>query len=62
MMTDIENNIANVKTDIKLAVNRSLFLKGIITEEMYIKAKDMIIKAVSPCCNCEENTHLLLER
>ncbi len=48
MMTGIDNNIANVKTDIKLAVNRSLYQKGVITEEMYIKAKEMLIKTMPP--------------
>ena len=30
--------------EIKLSINRRLFEKGYITEEMYIKAKEIIIK------------------
>ena len=31
-------------TEIKLSINRRLFKKGCITEEMYIRAKELIIK------------------
>jgi len=31
-------------TEIKLSVNHRLFEKGHITEEMYVKAKELIIK------------------
>ena len=45
-----ENNISNTAAlnslymEIKLSINQKLFDKGYITEEMYIKAKDVIIK------------------
>ena len=49
LMNKIEK-IENIKAmndllaEIKLSINRRLFEKGIITEEMYIKAKELIIK------------------
>ncbi len=45
---DIDSNIASAKNDLKLAVNKSLYQKGIITEEMYIKAKEALIRAPMP--------------
>ena len=44
------NNIEKAKAinalviEIKLSINRRLFEKGYITEEMHIKAKELIIK------------------
>ncbi len=61
MMNGIDKNIANFKTDIKLAVNRSLYIRGIITEEMYIKAKDMLIKTAVPN-GFEKNSNGFFER
>ena len=31
--------------EVKLSINHSLFEKGYITEEMYTKAKEMIVKS-----------------
>ncbi len=45
---EIDNNLNSAKTELKLAVNHSLYTKGLITEEMYIKAKEMIIKTPLP--------------
>ncbi len=45
---DIDSNIASAKIDLKLAVNKSLYLKDMITEEMYIKANEIIIKSAPP--------------
>ncbi|MCL2499155.1 MAG: hypothetical protein FWE90_02340 [Defluviitaleaceae bacterium] len=33
-----------VETEVKLHVNRRLYQKGVITEEMYVKAKEIILK------------------
>lgn len=33
--------------EVKLSVNHKLFEKGYITEEMYVKAKELIIKQVA---------------
>ncbi len=33
-----------VEQELMLSINESLFLKGKITEEMYIRAKDLIIR------------------
>ena len=35
----------SVIIEIKLHINRKLFEKGIITEEMHTKAKEMILKS-----------------
>jgi len=40
-----KHNKNSFTTEIKLSVNHRLFEKGYITEEMYIKAKEMIIKS-----------------
>ncbi len=42
--SEISINITSAKTDIKLAVNKSLYLKGVISEEMYIKVNEILIK------------------
>lgn len=34
-----------IDTEVKLHINRMLFEKGYITEEMYRKASEMILKA-----------------
>ncbi len=44
-INEIDSNINSTKTELKLAVNKSLYLKGVITEEMYIKAKEALIRA-----------------
>lgn len=33
-----------METEVKLHVNRRLYQKGVITEEMYVKAKEIILK------------------
>ncbi len=43
-MNKTNENINLAKMEIKLAINRHLFEKNAITEEMYIKAKDILIK------------------
>ncbi len=47
-MNKTNENINLVKMEIKLAINRQLFEKNAITEEMYIKAKDILIKTAPP--------------
>lgn len=39
-----DNAIDQAIIEIKLAVNRRLFDKGILTEEMYTRAKELILK------------------
>ena len=38
-----KNKIIEIEKEIKLHINRALYEKGIITEEMYTKAKDIIL-------------------
>jgi len=40
------SNALNLLIEIKLSINAKLYKKGCITEEMYIRAREMIIKAV----------------
>jgi len=42
--TDKSAHINDLIVEIKLSINRRLFEKGYITEEMHIKAKELIIK------------------
>ncbi len=47
-MTEKNNTKENIDIaiiEIKLAVNKNLYEKGFITEEMYTKAKEMILKS-----------------
>jgi len=45
---EAKNNAMNVLiVEVKLSVNRRLFEQGYITEEMYNKAKELIIKQVA---------------
>ncbi len=44
-MDKIQNYTQIAITEIKLAVNRNLYKKGVITEEMYIKAKEIILRS-----------------
>ena len=44
-MDDINTNIAKTIIEIKLTVNKRLYEKGAITEDMYRKATDMILKS-----------------
>ena len=44
MGNEKEKNKDMVVVEIKLSINNRLFEKGYITEEMYHKAKEMIIK------------------
>lgn len=44
-MEQIENNIYLAKIEIKLMINKKLYEQGFLTEEMYIKAKELILKA-----------------
>lgn len=47
---DEKNNKIAMKSlliEIKLSINHNLFEKGYITEEMYTKAKELIIKQVN---------------
>jgi len=39
-----ENAVKATTTEIKLHINRKLYEKGYITEEMYTKAQEMILK------------------
>ena len=39
-----EDAVKLVVIEIKLHINRNLYSKGFITEEMYVKAKEMILK------------------
>lgn len=43
--TQENKNMDSLILEIKLSINHSLFEKGYITEEMYIKAKELIIKS-----------------
>ncbi len=43
-MNKINENVIMVNIEIKLAINKTLYEKGLITEEMHIKAKEMILK------------------
>ncbi len=52
----LQSNITLAKTDVKLAVNKSLYMKGIITEEMYIKAREMLIKTAPTNNSPKKNT------
>ena len=38
------NKMSALSAEIKLSVNRRLFEQGRITEEMYIKAREIILK------------------
>lgn len=40
-----EDALKEAIVEIKLHVNRKLYEKGAITEEMYVKAKDLILKS-----------------
>lgn len=42
---EYQNKMKNFLIEVKLSINHSLFEKGHITEEMYIKAKELIIKS-----------------
>lgn len=46
-LDDIEKkkNMEAFILEVKLSINHSLFEKGYITEEMYTKAKELIIKS-----------------
>ncbi|MCL2580222.1 MAG: hypothetical protein FWE32_09380 [Oscillospiraceae bacterium] len=44
-----QNALSALLIEVKLSVNRRLFEKGRITEEMYIKAKERIIKQAAQC-------------
>ena len=37
--------VKKLEIELKLHINKKLYEKGLITEEMYIKAKQMIISA-----------------
>jgi hypothetical protein len=39
-----EEAVKNVIIEVKLHINQRLFEQGYITEEMYIKAKEIILK------------------
>lgn len=39
-----QKNMNTFIIEVKLSINHSLFEKGYITEEMYTKAKELIIK------------------
>ena len=43
-----ENALRLAVVEIKLLVNRRLFQKGVLTEEMYTKAKELILKDDRP--------------
>jgi len=42
--TITSNEVASAIIAIKMSVNQRLYEKGLITEEMYTRAKDMILK------------------
>lgn len=42
---EFDKNVLNIAIiEIKLHVNRKLYEKGILTEEMFTKAKELIVK------------------
>lgn len=43
-LTINENALKLTIIEIKLSVNRKLYQKGVLTEEMYTKAKELILK------------------
>ena len=43
--TKQDENMNSFLIEIKLSINHKLFEKGYITEEMYTKAKELIIKS-----------------
>ena len=43
--TEKQKNMNAFIIEVKLSINHSLFEKGYITEEMYTKAKELIIKS-----------------
>lgn len=45
-----QKKLEQVIIEIKLSVNRNLFERGILTEEMYIKAKELILKSWQNMC------------
>ena len=47
------NNVAlqSVVIEIKLHINQKLYQAGAITEEMYTKAKDLILRSTTQCAN-----------
>ena len=47
MATVNETALKSATTEIKLYVNRRLFEQGYITEEMYTKAKEIIVKQIA---------------
>lgn len=44
-MTEKRKNMDAFIIEVKLSINHSLFEKGYITEEIYTKAKELIIKS-----------------
>ena len=51
-MIIIDDQMRQFQTEIKLHINQQLYINGHITEEMYAKAKDMILRQLtSYCCN-----------
>lgn len=43
-LTINENALQTIIIEIKLHINQQLYQKGALTEEMYVKAKELILK------------------
>jgi uncharacterized protein YqgQ len=46
-MSQQYNNTKELEIEIKLHINKRLYEKGLITEEMYTRAKEIILKGLT---------------